>query len=285
MPTALILGTGMVGSALERLAPEHGWQAIALNHRDVEVTDPESVISAVREARPDVVFHAAALTRVNYCEEHPAEAMAVNATGTANVAAAAANAGARLVYFSTDYVFDGTKGSPYTEDDDPNPVNEYGWSKLAGEAHVLAHARGQVVRTSGVFGPRADRFERNFIRAIHHALKNGSGPIDVVDDQFTALTYAPHLAAMCYAMLEQDWPQIVHITSSGEGSWYDWATTVEQAGYTGPSRIKPVPLKSRDTGTPRPIYSVLQSKCAAVRQLASRFEAVPAIREYVGLLK
>lgn len=284
MPKALILGTGMVGSALALIAPEHGWDATALGHGDFELTEAGSVRKAVLAAEPDAVFHAAALTRVNYCQEHPDEAMAVNAVGTANVVAAAAECGAQLVYFSTDYVFDGEKGEPYTEDDKPSPVNEYGRSKLDGEAHALAYDRGHIVRTSGVFGPREDGFERNFIRAIHDALAAGSGPVEVVDDQFTAITYAPHLARMCYAMPVQDWPQLVHLTSAGHGSWYDWACRVERAMYTGTYRVKPVPLKFRDTGTPRPIYSVLHSQYPEVRQLVEWYEAVAAIEEYLGLL-
>ena len=161
------------------------------------------------------------MTDVDRCEVEPDRAFAVNAEGTKNVVAAAEAAGARVIYLSTDYVFDGTKPTPYVEEDLPHPLNRYGASKLEGERHVLKHGDNVVVRTSWVMGRG-----RNFVRTILAAARTRS-ELSVVDDQCGRPTFAEDLAAALLALLEGRHAGIVHV--SGDGPPCSWADLAEQA--------------------------------------------------------
>jgi dTDP-4-dehydrorhamnose reductase len=279
----LIIGSGMVASALYDVACEEGGGVLLLPHDQLDVTDGPAVLDAVRSARPALIFHTAAMTRVNYCEEHPAAARLVNGDGARNVCQAAQLAGAELVYFSTDYVFDGAAQEPYLEDAPPNPLNEYGRSKLVGEQAVAAYGRGHIVRTSGVFGPRADgKPERNFFRAIAQQILAGVDPISVVSDQTTAVTYAPHLAALVFGLLRADGlPPLVHLTSQGSGGWADWAGVAADALGAGRGRLAPTTAAEYGGAVRRPAYSVLGSFSAAAREAMAAFQAQPAVEQYV----
>ncbi len=277
---AWITGSGMLGSALAEALCSHGY-AVALSPRSLlRLDDLDRLQALARLARPELVLHTAALTRVNYCQSHPDEALSVNGAGTASVVHAAREVGAQLVFFSTDYVFDGGKSEPWLESDTPRPINVYGESKLAGEREVLAYRHSHVVRTSGVFGPRCDgRPERNFFRAIAEQLLRRQ-PLDVVSSQTTAVTYAPHLAAMLLALLEAGLPRIVHLTSGGTDSWYGWARrAAELLGVEG-ALIRPRERPGDGDATPRPRLSVLGSEIAGVADLTRQYSALTGIAEY-----
>jgi len=243
MPGALIIGTGMLGTALLRAADSHGLTAQALSHSQLDISQPDQVAAAIQSLRPDLIFHCAALTKVSQCQREPQLAQQVNAQGTASVVEAAERAMARLIYFSTDYVFDGRKGAPYVETDTPAPLNAYGASKLAGEQAVRAYHRGHVIRTSGVFGPRADGVaERNFFRAILEQLGHGADVVPVVTGQRTAVTYAPHLASMVLSLRGETLPALCHLTSAGSDSWFDWARRLASAAGLDAQRITPLDI-------------------------------------------
>lgn len=279
----LITGAGMLGCALAQEATVRGHAFTLFSRQQLDVTNARQAAYLLQEHQPELVFHTAALTKVNYCEEQPDEAQLVNAKGTANITAAAAALGARLIYFSTDYLFDGSGSRPITEDAAPAPRNAYGESKLAGEGLVAGYEYGHIVRTSGIFGRRTDGTERNFFRAIFEKLTQSYEPIEVVDDQFTCVTYAPHLAAMVLSLLP-DLPRIVHLTSAEENSWHGWARELAQAAGFDPARIVPVPT---DTGSPvrRPRYSVLESRYPRVNELIGQHPATNGIADYVRLLQ
>jgi dTDP-4-dehydrorhamnose reductase len=162
----------------------------AVGHPEVDVADYEAVLMLVAEFAPEVVLHAAAYTDVDGCERDPDRAYRVNALGTQNVALASARVGADLVAVSTDYVFDGTKGEPYLEFDEPNPLSVYGRSKLAGERLALAlQPRTYVVRASWVFS----RDTRNLVDTMLR-LSETQDELTVVEDERGSATYAPDLA-------------------------------------------------------------------------------------------
>jgi dTDP-4-dehydrorhamnose reductase len=197
--------------------------------------------------RPDLILHAAAWTNVDLAEEHPQEAAAVNVGGTSHVA----ELGAPLVYYSTDYVFDGTKGAPYIEADAPNPLSVYGRTKLHGEA--AAGEGSWIIRTSGLFGATGTNFVRTILR-----LAREQHELAVVDDQRTSPTYVGHLAAATRELLERP-SGLWHLAAQGECSWAEFAEAiVEEAGLGTPVRR----ITTAEAGRParRPAYSVLRSE-------------------------
>lgn len=276
---AWITGSGMLASALADTLCSHGYAVVLSPHPLLALDDPDRLRAFARQSQPDLVLHTAALTRVNYCQSQPDEALRVNGTGTAHVVQAAREAAATLVYFSTDYVFDGSKDTPWLESDAPRPINAYGASKLAGEQAVLSYEHGHVIRTSGLFGPRADgRAERNFFRVIAEKLLAGL-ETEVVSDQLTAVTYAPQLAAMVLALLGRGLPRTVHLTCAGHDSWYGWAR--QAAGLLGVDASRVKPRGTRDGGTvPRPRFSVLGSELPHVVRLAAQYPGPAAIATY-----
>ena len=237
----LVTGAGgQLGRALiEEFA---GDELVALSHADWDVTLPPPAVLD----RPDVVLHAAAWTDVDGAEDDPQGASAVNVGGTAN----AASLGAPLVYYSTDYVFDGAKREPYLESDGPNPLSAYGRSKLHGEA--AAGEQAWIVRSAWLFGPRGNNFLRTMLR-----LGAERDEVAVVDDQLGSPTFVGHLAAATREVLELPFG-IWHIAAAGECTWADFAETIfAEAGLDcGVRRISTAEL---GRPAPRPAYSVLRS--------------------------
>lgn len=178
---------------------------VALGHNDIEVADPSSVRAALSLARPHVVVNTAALVRVDECEDRPEEAFRVNAVGALHVALACASAGALCVYVSTDYVFNGGKGEPYSEDDVPSPVNVYGASKLAGEHLVCqASSRWLIARVSSLFGVAGSSGrDGNFVETVIRRARAGSS-LRVVSDVRMSPTYANDAPRALERLLRED---------------------------------------------------------------------------------
>jgi dTDP-4-dehydrorhamnose reductase len=195
----------------------------------------------------DLVLHAAAWTDVDAAESDPQGAAAVNVGGTRNVAAL----GAPLVYFSSDYVFDGAKGSPYLESDAPNPSSAYGRSKAFGEA--AAGEGAWIVRSSWLFGPTGDNFVLTMLR-----LGRERDEVAVVDDQIGSPTYVDHLAAATREIVRLE-PRIWHAAAEGACSWAEFAAAIfEDAGV--PCSVRPISTAELGRPAPRPAYSVLRSE-------------------------
>jgi dTDP-4-dehydrorhamnose reductase len=267
-----ILVTGAGGMLARALLSEfrvRGHDVLPFARADLDVTDAEAVRAAVRRSRPDAVVQCAAYTRVDDAERDETAALRVNAEATAFLAQACAEAGARLVYPSTDYVFDGTATEPYRPDASASPINAYGRSKLAGEHAALESAAALVVRTSWLYGPGG----RNFVDAILARAQEGA-PLRVVDDQRGAPTATPDLAAMIAALLERAVPAgIYHATNRGETTWYGLAcTALELAGLK--AEIAPCPSSEFPRPGERPAYSVLD--CSATYAITG---AAPEWRE------
>jgi dTDP-4-dehydrorhamnose reductase len=235
----LITGAGgQLATALRESFPG----ATALGRRDWDVTEP--AFAALR--RPPLVLHAAAWTDVDGAESDPEAAHAVNAGGTRNVVAL----GAPVVYYSTDYVFDGTKREPYVESDGTHPASAYGRSKLDGEREVKA---GWIVRSSWLFGWTS----RNFVRTML-ALGSERDEVRVVGDQRGCPTFVGHLADATRALVELPYG-VYHVAADGDCTWADFAETIfEEAGLD--CRVVRITTEELGRPAPRPAYSVLRSE-------------------------
>ncbi len=243
---------GMLGKRLvETLSERHEIQAFS--RRDLDVTSQAQVERAVSQARPDWVVHAAAFTRVDEAESNP-EAFQVNALGSRNMAAAAFRHGSSILYFSTDYVFDGKSDVPLREWDPTGPINQYGKSKLAGEWFVRSlNPAHLIVRTSWLFGPDGSNFvDKILVRA------RAQPQLRVIDDQRGSPTFTRDLARASGDLIESGARGTYHVTNSGDCSWHEFAVALlEIAGLKASVR----PIRTEDFQTParRPAYSVLDN--------------------------
>lgn len=247
----------MLGRDVVLAAEAAGHAVTALDRTALDVTDARATVRTVADAAPATVVNCAAFTNVDGAEAQRDEAMLVNAGGAGNVAAAAAAVGASVLYISSDYVFDGTKTSPYVESDPTGPASAYGASKLAGETETAgANPRNHIVRSSWLFGPGG----RNFVATM---LRLGAerDEVTVVRDQIGSPTYTPHLAAGVVELLEAGEAAfgIHHMAAAGECSWYDFAMAIfDRAGLD--CHVAPTTTEAFGAPAPRPAYSVLHSE-------------------------
>lgn len=247
--------SGQVGSALEeKLAPLG--ELIAPRRADLDFLDARSIQQEVRAARPDVIVNAAAYTAVDRAESERASAFAVNAEAVGILGEEAKKLGALLVHFSTDYVFDGRKSTPYREDDRPGPLNVYGESKLAGEVALEgAGCRYLIFRTGWVYAARG----RNFLRAILAAAKQ-QRELRVVNDQRGAPTSAETIARAVVSILMQGNPAsgLYHMSAAGETTWHGFAREIlAHAGIEAP--VVPIPSSEHRSAAARPKNSLLDN--------------------------
>jgi len=235
--------TGAGGQLGRALAETFGTDELrALGRSDWDVTLPSPPLLT-----PDLVLHAAAWTDVDGAESDPQGAAAVNVGGTQNVA----SLGAPLVYYSTDYVFDGSKREPYVESDGPNPLSAYGRTKLHGEA--AAGERAWIARSSWLFGPVGHNFVRTMLR-----LGAERDEVAVVDDQCGSPTYVAHLAEATRELVGLPFG-VYHLTAQGECTWAEFAEAIfEDAGLD--TRVRRISTEGLGRPAPRPAYSVLRSE-------------------------
>lgn len=211
----------MMGSYLVRRLSGDS-EVCAAAHADLDVGDQDAVERAIDRFRPQVVFNCAAISGVDQCERDPDLAFRVNATGPLNLARACRRIGAQLVHVSTDYVFDGTKATPYTIDDEPNPVNRYGSSKLAGEQAVRETVElFYIIRPARIFGLGG----RNFASTILKQIKE-QGRVRAITEEIGSPTYARDLAERILKILSLGQPGIYHVTNNGGCSWYEFTSEV-----------------------------------------------------------
>jgi dTDP-4-dehydrorhamnose reductase len=257
-----VLLTGAGGQLGRALAEEFAADGlVALRREDWDVTQPAPLVEV-----PDLVLHAAAWTAVDAAEDDPQGAAAVNVGGTANVA----GLGAPLVYYSSDYVFDGRKGEPYVESDGPNPLGAYGRTKLHGEA--AAGGGAWIVRSSWLFGPSGHNFVRTMLR-----IGQEGDEVAVVDDQRGSPTYVGHLAEATRAIVDLPFG-VWHAAADGDCTWADFAEAVfEEAGLA--CRVRRITTAEFGAPAPRPAYSVLRSEKPGAPQLPHWREGLRACLE------
>lgn len=247
----LIFGaTGMLGKALLRRWKND--EVIGLGSADADLRHPDQVSKTVAEAKPDWIVLAAAYTDVDGCEINPTLAISINTYGAVNVANAAASNGSRLLFVSTDYVFDGTKNAPYEIGDARNPINAYGRSKAEAEqklASILPEC--SIVRTSWLFGPGGKCFPDTILK-----LAETRPEIKVVNDQRGSPTYTLDLAEAIIQLVRAGARGIVHCTNRGDCTWYEFASEiVGQAGRS--TRVRPTTSTEFVRPAERPKYSIL----------------------------
>jgi dTDP-4-dehydrorhamnose reductase len=257
--TLVIGSSGQLG---QDLMSTFGEKTVGLTHADVDVTDGISVSRIVREQRPDWVVNTAAFHRVDDCEMNPTLAFAVNAVGAANVARAATEIGAGVVFYSTDYVFSGegrSRHAPHTESSKPDPCNVYGVSKLAGEQLVMnANPRHLVIRSAGLYGTATSRKGWTFPELMVSKGRS-DGWVKVVTDQALSPTSTRDLAKATQALMEREARGLFHLTNEGECSWYEFAqATLDIAGVS--VSVEPTTTITDDRRARRPSYSALASE-------------------------
>jgi dTDP-4-dehydrorhamnose reductase len=250
MRVTLFGASGLLGQELAREL--HSEQLTALSSKDADLRDRARVRQVILDSRPDWILLSAAYTDVDGCESNPDLAFAVNCEGAVNVAQAAREAGSRLLFLSTDYVFDGTKKSPYETTDARNPTGVYGASKARAEEQLLQILPEVcIVRTSWLFGHGGKCFPATILK-----LASTRAEISVVNDQRGSPTFAPDLASALVKLCQASARGILHVTNSGNCTWYEFATEIVRASGMQ-TQIKPVTTAEFPRPARRPAYSVL----------------------------
>ncbi len=284
MKRAVVFGcAGQLGVELEREFRQRGYEVAGWDRRQVDITNADAVEAAVARLSPDVVLNAAAYNQVDVAESEPTAAFQVNALAVRNIALACRQTGARLVHYSTDYVFDGTAGRPYVETDAPHPLGAYAVSKLAGEYYAKAYLDDAlIVRTSGVFGLGGLQTARgNFIELMLRLAREGK-TIRVVEDHTGSPTYAPLLAARTADLVERGVAGVIHVGGGTAITWFDFARMIfSEAGFQPDLR----PTNDREYRTParRPRYSALSNQRMESLGIAPMPPLETAVRSYLQL--
>src|ERR1700733_3790179 len=268
MKIAVIGANGQLGTDVAAAFAANGDSIYALTHAEIEISSPDSVAAVLGGIRPDVVVNTAAAHHVENCEREPAKAFAVNAFGARNLAVTARSLDAVLMHVSSDYVFDGEKGQPYVEDDNPLPLNAYGITKLAGEHFIRATTeRHFVIRSSGLYGTALCRAKGglNFVELMLKLAKD-RGEVKVVDGEFVTPTSTAELAKQIVRLSQSDAYGLYHATAEGSCSWHEFAREIFRATNT-PVRLNVAGPNEFPAKGPRPRYSVLENQALKSRGL------------------
>jgi dTDP-4-dehydrorhamnose reductase len=253
----LVLGSqGMLGKDLISLLERRSERFKALGRMELDIRDEEAVTKTLAEIRPAIVINAAAATNVDGCEREIDWAYGVNAKGAHNVAKAAALTKAHLIHISTDYVFDGRKGTPYLEEDEINPLGVYGKSKAEGERLIREALPDNhcIVRTQWLYGLNG----KNFVETILNLTKT-QNELNIVNDQFGSPTFTPDLAGALITIAEKGVKGTIHATNSGVASWFQFALKILDLSGLTDIRVNPISTKALDRPAPRPLNSVLDN--------------------------
>ena len=268
---------GQLGRELVREFSGRGHSIFAADRREVDIADEASVQRYIDGVGPDLVVNAAAYNQVDVAEREPLHAYQVNALAVRHIAVVCRQHDARLVHFSTDYVFDGEARRPYTEQDPTHPLGAYAVSKLAGELYARAYLdRVLVIRTSGVYGPGGRHTARGNFPELMLRLAAGGKPIRVVEDHFASPTYAPVLAARTADLVDRGERGVIHVAGGEPVSWFRYAETIFRQAGISPD-LKPTNEREYRTAARRPKYSALSN----ARMESLGLEPVPQLEECV----
>lgn len=256
----LIIGkNGQVAWELQQTCPSH-ITAHALGRNEIDITEPQSIEQVITQLKPAVIINASAYTAVDKAESEQDAAYLINATAVEYLAKAATKHNIRLLHVSTDFVFDGTKNTPYKVDDQTNPINVYGASKLAGEQAIKTHCaiNSAIVRTSWVYSSHGNNFVKSMLRLMAE-----KDELNVVSDQIGCPTNANGLAKYLWQLAEQDTLKpIYHYSDLGVASWYDFAVAIQEIAFeqdilARKIAIHPIPSSEYLTPAVRPVFSLL----------------------------
>jgi dTDP-4-dehydrorhamnose reductase len=245
-----MLGKDLIGVLLSSLPND---EVIGWDIEEIDIQKEEDTVFKIEKLRPDIMVHIAAYTDVDGCELNEEKAFAVNAEGTKHLALTASRCQAKMVYLSTDYVFDGNKREPYLESDSPHPLNVYGRSKWKGEQYVQELVKDPlIVRTQWLFG----RYGKNFVTSILRQAEEKS-VLSIVNDQIGSPTYTVDLAKAISALIQFDASGIFHVANSDLCTWCTFGQAILK--LSGMDKVRVIPISSRELGRPaiRPSYSVL----------------------------
>lgn len=274
-------GGGQLGLELCREFERRQWTVQRFDRQSLDVTDAARVEDAVAHADPAVVLNAAAYNHVDIAEREPLAAYQANAFAVRNLAMACRQTDALLVHYSTDYVFDGTKGSPYVETDTPHPLGAYAVSKLAGELYAQAYLENPlVIRTSGVFGPGGMFTARgNFVELMLRLSKHSS-PIRVVEDHVASPSYAPALASRTADLVERRITGLFHMGGGEAISWYHYAKLIFELAGVSPV-LQATDEREYRTAARRPKFSALSNGKLEASGIAPMPPLREAVRDYL----
>jgi len=284
----LITGaSGLLGSEL-MIQLKGLYRALGVNSSSFDICDYEAMLDFFKRMQPEVVLHAAAMVDVDGCEKDPKRANEINVAGTENVARACREIGARLIYYSTDYVFDGTKGMPYSEEDQTNPINVYGRTKLMGEHKALDLLDNAcVMRISWLYGAARDNFVTKVLRESrerYRASLKGEKiePLKIVSDQFSSPTWTLDIADQTGKIIEGKITGIVHAVSENYCSRFSLAEYIfEEISWDLP--IEPVKATNYGFKAPRPLNTPLENKRLNEMNASVMRDYREAIREFLGV--
>lgn len=259
----LILGaSGQVGGLAARRAMQDGHDVTALSRKELDICDDRAIRRIVATERPQFIINGAVYNDVDKAEDEPDLAFAINAHAPAALARIAREVDSVLVHYSSDYVFDGTKQTPYTEEDEPRPLSVYGRSKLEGEQAVLReHPRAYVLRTAWVYAPGGDNFVSRLL-----AFVEAGKPLRYINDAWSTPTYAQDLVDVTFALAGRRAPfGLYHAVGTEACTPFGWARAALKAFGMAHVQIEPVPSSAFPTKAPRPRRSVLaNTKLAAL---------------------
>jgi dTDP-4-dehydrorhamnose reductase len=269
MRRVLVIGAkGMLGRDLVKVlystfrTDKHSdWEVLEWDIDEIDIREEKTTVTKIESFHPEIVINVAGYTNVDGCESNEEEAFAVNAEGMKHVALGALQCRAKVVYLSTDYIFDGKKKEPYLEDDPPNPLNVYGRSKWKGEQYVRELLEDAlIIRTQWLYG----RFGNNFVSSI---LRQGREKkvLSIVNDQIGSPTYTVDLSEAISVLLKYDVRGVFHVANSDLCTWYTLGQAILK--LSGMERVKVIPISSKELDRPavRPPYSVLN--CQKLRQV------------------
>lgn len=253
--TVLITGAGgLLGRSLTALLAASGWKVVALPRTSLDITSEDDVREQMGLAHPDLVINCAATPDVDKCEREPDMAYAVNEQGPKHLARACQEIDAEFIHVSTDYVFDGSKGDLYTQEDEPRPLSVYAKSKLAGEWAARSQCeKTYIIRTSWIFGAGGKNFGSRVIE-----LARAGAHLKAVTDQISIPTFAPDLARRIEEIIQLHHYDLYQVTNSGPATWYEFARlALDRAGMSN-VEIEPVTRAGLNQIAPRPQYSAMR---------------------------
>jgi dTDP-4-dehydrorhamnose reductase len=274
-------GGGQLGVELCGEFERRQWLVKRFDRQSLDITNAPDVEKAIAEADPQLVINAAAYNQVDIAENEPLAAYQANALAVRNIAMACRQTDVQLVHYSTDYVFDGTKGSPYVEADPPHPLGAYAVSKLAGELYAQAYlAQPLIIRTSGVFGPAGMFTPRGNFVELMLRLAREKKPIRVVQDHVASPAYAPALASRTADLVEKRLSGLFHMGGGEAISWYGYAKLIFELAGLSPS-LQPTDEREYRTAARRPKYSALSNGKLEAVGIASMPPFREAVKDYL----
>lgn len=270
---------GQLGTDVVRLFSAYGYDVIGCGREELDITNENQCLQKIQSCQPEAIIHCAAYTAVDQAEANPDEAYRVNAMGTRNIAIAAEQAGAKLCYISTDYVFSGSEDKPYVEYDNTNPVNVYGKSKRGGEILVQSlSSQYFIVRTSWVFGSEGNNFVKTML-----GLAQEREELKVVHDQWGSPTYTRDLAHFLGALIKTERYGIYHASNHGVCSWYEFAKEIFASVNLD---VNVVPCTTEQFPRPalRPQYSVLEPMAIRTNGFTPFRHWKEALHDFLGTI-